>query len=254
MPSWCSSTRSGPISTKTRLRAALDEYAGRAAPVRRPMKRARPTRTAVGDHPDRHRAGRGRLLGGWSFAVLVAADRRPIMYVEWSPAWSARLGLSAWNGRYGFVYCLLPGACRCCGSGERRRICRALDSGFDLLIWVFLVVWATDIGAYFAGRAIGGPKLAPVDQPQQDLAGLVGGVVSAAVLAGLWVELFRACRSLLLWLARAVRRRRPARRPVRKLAEAPGRRQGQRDLAARPWRAARPARRAGAGRGPDRRA
>ena len=38
-----------------------------------------------------------------------------------------------------------------------------------LVFWVFAITWATDIFAYFAGRAIGGPKLAPQDQPEQDL-------------------------------------------------------------------------------------
>jgi phosphatidate cytidylyltransferase len=46
-----------------------------------------------------------------------------------------------------------------------------------------LVTWATDIGAYFAGRAIGGPKLAPRISPNKTWAGLGGGI-AAAGLAG----------------------------------------------------------------------
>lgn len=51
------------------------------------------------------------------------------------------------------------------------------------LFWVFAVVWATDIGAYLIGRQVGGPLLAPKWSPRKTWAGLVGGIVCAA-LAG----------------------------------------------------------------------
>ena len=47
--------------------------------------------------------------------------------------------------------------------------------GFAALIFVLLVVWATDIGGYFAGRGIGGPKLWPRVSPKKTWAGAVGG-------------------------------------------------------------------------------
>ncbi len=134
------------------------------------------------------------LLGGWPFAVLVAAIAT-IMYVEWSRM-VGRWGL-AWK-LYGFIYCLLP-AISLLWIRERAEY-QGIGQGFDLLIWVFLVVWATDIGAYFAGRAIGGPKLAPSISPNKTIAGLVGGVASAAVLAGAWVS-FVDLPGVLLWLA-----------------------------------------------------
>ena len=55
----------------------------------------------------------------------------------------------------------------------------------ELVLWAFLVTWATDILAYFAGRAIGGPKLAPRISPNKTWAGLAGGVVGAAAVAWL---------------------------------------------------------------------
>ena len=51
--------------------------------------------------------------------------------------------------------------------------------GIALTLWTLAIVWATDIGAYFAGRAIGGPKLAPRLSPNKTWAGLIGGMVAA---------------------------------------------------------------------------
>lgn len=56
--------------------------------------------------------------------------------------------------------------------------------GFTLIVWLLLVVWAMDIGAYFAGRAIGGPKLAPRISPNKTWAGLAGGMASAGLAGG----------------------------------------------------------------------
>ncbi|WP_458761285.1 phosphatidate cytidylyltransferase [Afipia sp. TerB] len=50
-------------------------------------------------------------------------------------------------------------------------------SGFLALIFVLLVVWVTDIGGYFAGRGIGGPKLWPRVSPNKTWAGAIGGLV-----------------------------------------------------------------------------
>jgi phosphatidate cytidylyltransferase len=58
-------------------------------------------------------------------------------------------------------------------------------NGFAALIFVLLVVWASDIGGYFAGRAIGGPKLWPRVSPKKTWAGSLGGfVASLGVAAG----------------------------------------------------------------------
>jgi phosphatidate cytidylyltransferase len=48
---------------------------------------------------------------------------------------------------------------------------------------LFLLVWATDTGAYAAGRALGGPRLAPRWSPNKTWTGLAGGVASAMLLA-----------------------------------------------------------------------
>ena len=51
------------------------------------------------------------------------------------------------------------------------------------IAFVFATVWATDIGAYFAGRAIGGPKLWPAVSPKKTWAGAIGGLAAALVAA-----------------------------------------------------------------------
>jgi phosphatidate cytidylyltransferase len=52
------------------------------------------------------------------------------------------------------------------------------------VIFLFLVVWASDIGAYAAGRALGGPKLWPAVSPNKTWAGSMGGLL-AAILVGM---------------------------------------------------------------------
>lgn len=54
--------------------------------------------------------------------------------------------------------------------------------GRALILWLLVTVWATDIGAYFAGRLIGGPKLAPRVSPNKTWAGLIGAMISAGIV------------------------------------------------------------------------
>ena len=67
------------------------------------------------------------------------------------------------------------------------------------VIFVFLVVWATDTAAYFSGRLIGGPKLAPRFSPKKTWSGAIGGA-SAAVVVGLMVALVAGIEGK-LWAA-----------------------------------------------------
>jgi phosphatidate cytidylyltransferase len=129
------------------------------------------------------------VQGGTIFALFVAAIATGLYY-EWSrlvKGWGF-----AWNAA-GFVYALLP-AIALLWIRERD-----LDDGLALVVWVFIVTWATDILAYFAGRAIGGPKLAPRISPNKTWAGLIGGIAGAALGGWLMARYFEM-EPLFHWL------------------------------------------------------
>ena len=128
------------------------------------------------------------VLGGYVFAVFVAAVAT-MMYFEWS-----RL-VRGWGAGWlvaGFVYALVP-------SLAVLWLREVPYLGLSLIVWVFVIVWSTDIGAFFAGRAIGGPKLAPSISPNKTVAGLVGGMVSAGLAGWAWAD-FSGLLPVFLWL------------------------------------------------------
>lgn len=55
--------------------------------------------------------------------------------------------------------------------------------GFSALLFLFAIVWATDICAYLIGRAVGGPLLWPDVSPKKTWAGAIGGLIGG-VAAG----------------------------------------------------------------------
>jgi len=67
-----------------------------------------------------------------------------------------------------------------------------MGAGKFLLIMVIGIAVFTDTGAFFAGRAIGGPKIAPSISPSKTWAGLAGGMVASALWVFAWVFLMDA--------------------------------------------------------------
>jgi phosphatidate cytidylyltransferase len=127
----------------------------------------------------------GAAVGGTVFAVLVAAVATAMFY-EWTRI-TRGWGIPWYMA--GFFYAVLP-ALALLWVRER--------GGLDLLIWVFIVTWSTDIGAYFAGRKFGKRKLAPSISPKKTVEGLYGGIAAAAVLGGAWVLAMGLAKPLLI--------------------------------------------------------
>ena len=127
----------------------------------------------------------GAAVGGTVFAVLVAAAATAMFY-EWTRI-TRGWGIPWYMA--GFFYAVLP-ALALLWVRER--------GGLDLLIWVFIVTWSTDIGAYFAGRKFGKRKLAPSISPKKTVEGLYGGIAAAALLGGAWVLAMGLAKPLLV--------------------------------------------------------
>ena len=64
---------------------------------------------------------------------------------------------------------------------------RAIEgSGLAIAVWLALVVAAADMGGYFVGRSVGGPKLAPVLSPNKTWSGAIGGIAFAMAVSALF--------------------------------------------------------------------
>lgn len=70
-------------------------------------------------------------------------------------------------------------------------------AGLVAILFLFAVVWATDILAYFVGRAVGGPKLAPAISPGKTQSGALGGAVGGVMAALLLMLSMDAAAGLL---------------------------------------------------------
>ena len=108
-------------------------------------------------------------LGAAAALALVAAGAVYIAVLRKSVA------SAAWHA-LGVIYLAVP--------------CMALlwlrqEAGSAAVLWLFLVVWATDITAFAAGRGLGGPRLAPRLSPRKTWAGLLGGLLAASAVGAL---------------------------------------------------------------------
>jgi phosphatidate cytidylyltransferase len=101
-------------------------------------------------------------LGACALALLLRADR-PAVGRFWLPGGILYLG----------------------GAGLALAMLRREPAGFADLLFLLLVVWASDIGAYAVGRWWGGRKLAPLVSPGKTRSGALGGLVAAMAVGGL---------------------------------------------------------------------
>ncbi|MBN8982227.1 MAG: phosphatidate cytidylyltransferase [Rhizobiales bacterium] len=157
------------------------------------------------------------FAGGWIWILLVTAVAIGLFY-EWDGIVNAKrdariiaigvialelIGLALWFGWTGiaFTTAIVAPTLIAYLSNERRAwnvggffyaaaaliasVLVRLDPavGFYALVYPLLIVWVTDIGGYFAGRGIGGPKLAPRISPKKTWAGAIGGIVLSLVIA-----------------------------------------------------------------------
>lgn len=111
------------------------------------------------------------IFGSKSFFIFLAISLAIAMTMEWMEMIRAMEDQKKWR-LIGFVYILLPVAAVI-------KI-RVIDS--NILFWMFSIIWVTDIFAFFAGRILGGAKLAPAISPNKTWSGLFGGVVASVFI------------------------------------------------------------------------
>jgi phosphatidate cytidylyltransferase len=110
-------------------------------------------------------AGTGRLLAGAIVAVMGAMSAAAL-------APGARRLWVAGSLPYAAVIALAPVALRA-----------DTEMGLLAVIFLYAVVWSTDIAGYFVGRAVGGPKLMPSVSPKKTWSGAIGGLMAAVAVA-----------------------------------------------------------------------
>lgn len=117
------------------------------------------------------------IAGGWAFTILVLVVAVGV-FAEYRGL-VRRMLLSGSKPIFWFLFGLFYIG----GAAAVLVFMRGLAGGFELLLVLFGIVWATDIGAYFVGRLVGGPKLAPRISPAKTWSGLLGGMIAASVAA-----------------------------------------------------------------------
>jgi phosphatidate cytidylyltransferase len=144
-------------------------------------------------------------LMGWEWANLCGGAGRPPVRLALVAGILGAIAVLEWSGVGGsLVVVALAGVAVAAFAWLRREpqahwhgigtaylglACLALiwirnapAGGIAALFWVLLLVWTVDTAAYFVGRAVGGPKLAPRISPNKTWSGLAGGVAGATLV------------------------------------------------------------------------
>ncbi|MAZ80252.1 MAG: phosphatidate cytidylyltransferase [Rickettsiales bacterium] len=106
-----------------------------------------------------------------SLFILISLILVFLMTIEWGNITQSASKKTNWQ-IFGFIYIILPIYCAI--------KLRQIDP--FILLWMFFIIWTTDIFAYFFGKFLKGPKLAPKISPNKTWSGLLGGVISCAVV------------------------------------------------------------------------
>jgi phosphatidate cytidylyltransferase len=113
-------------------------------------------------------------FGGWIFIAFWSIAAIAILW-EWNTIVAASPQRALWVAAgilYAAVTAIAPVVLR--GS---------VDFGFVAIVFLFAVVWTTDIAGYVVGRLVGGAKLWPAVSPKKTWSGAIGGIIGA-VIAG----------------------------------------------------------------------
>lgn len=101
-------------------------------------------------------------------------------------AWALRSGVGGWKGTREALRWFVGAVVLWVAWWA---LVQARGLGLSFLMSVFATVWVADVAAYFGGRALGGPKLAPNISPGKTWSGALSGVAAALVLALAWLQL-----------------------------------------------------------------
>lgn len=121
-------------------------------------------------------------VGSVAIAVLAGALGRPLLALGMLAAGAVAAGFASWKkapSRAGWMAFGIPYL-----GVSALALLWLRGIGLKPIILLLVIVWATDSAAYFTGRALGGPKLAPRISPNKTWSGLLGGMAAAGLGAG----------------------------------------------------------------------
>lgn len=121
-------------------------------------------------------AGTALWLGGWVWTAFVALVALGVLW-EWTS-----LALAISRTMKARIAWFLGGAAYISLAALLLHMLRMSTEGAFMVGALLVAVIGVDVGAYFAGRTFGGPRIAPAISPSKTWAGLIGGAVGAGLL------------------------------------------------------------------------